>query len=289
LIEKILRNPIYWGAIEVKGQFLRKGSFKSIISKELFDKCQPEYQNQSGHAAPRSANNPEFPLRKVVVCTGCEAKITGSSSTGGSGKKHSYYHHQQQGCEKAISIPKATFEQLFVEFLDNVTPTERYEKLFKAVIIDIWQKNYKQFDENNVKIRAEIANLEQERQKVFELHRSGKYSDDEFLEQKSLVNKRIEEKHLLIQDKRVEEFDMEQALDYCFKFVRETASTWLRLEADYGLRLRFQKRVLAGNVGFDGEKFGTPELSLIYQTKKNPSLDSSSLVARRGIEPLFSP
>jgi hypothetical protein len=37
-------------------------------------------------------------------------------------------------------------------------------------------------DENNAKVRAEIGKLEQERQRIFELHRIGKYSDEEFLE-----------------------------------------------------------------------------------------------------------
>jgi len=50
---------------------------------------------------------------------------------------------------KNLSIPKETFEQTFVEFLESVTPSHRYEKLFKTVVMDIWQNNYKRFDEDN--------------------------------------------------------------------------------------------------------------------------------------------
>jgi site-specific DNA recombinase len=288
LIEKILHNPIYYGGMEIKGVLLRIGTFTPIILKELYDKCQPDYLAKSAHAAPRSANNPMFPLRKLVVCPDCGGKYTGSCPRGGGSKYRPYYHHQYQGCPKAHFIPKAAFEQSFVEFLDSVTPNARYEKLFKAVVTDIWQNNYKQFDEHNAKVRIEVAKLEQERQRIFDLHRAGNYSDDEFLEQKNLVNQHIDEKHRLIQDKRVEEFDMEQALDYCFKFVRETSKTWSRLEADYQLRLRFQKRVLAGNVKFDGQKFGTPELSQVYKINQECGDKKSDVVALRGIEPRFS-
>ncbi len=288
LVEKIMRNTLYYGwMVDISGEE-NQGTFEPIISKELFEKCQPEYQSKSSHAAPRSANNPLFPLRKIPVCSECGKKFTGSCPRGGGGEYRPYYHHQYQGCFKAHFIPKAAFEQSFVEFLDTITPTARYEKLFKAVVTDIWKSNYKQFDEQNAKIRIEIAKLEQERQKVFEMHRSGKYTDEEFLEQKNLVNQRINEKHLLIQDKRVEEFNMEQALEYCFKFVRETSQTWLMLEADYGLRLRFQKRVLAGNVKFDGQKFGTAELSQVYQLNKECGDEKSKLVALRRIELRFS-
>ncbi len=69
---------------------------------------------------------------------------------------------------------------------------------------------------------GEIERLEQERQKVFEFHRSGKYTDDEFLEQKNKINQAINQKHLLLQESRVEEFDMEAALNYCFEYVRNS-------------------------------------------------------------------
>jgi hypothetical protein len=126
------------------------------------------------------------------------------------------------------------------------------------------------------------------RQKVFELHRDGKYSDTEFIGQKQLVNDHINAKRLLIQDKAVEEMDMEEALSYCFDFVRNTAQTWIELERNYSVRLRFQKRVVAGNVMFDGKKFGTQELARVYRINQEYKGKKSSLVALRGIEPRFT-
>jgi site-specific DNA recombinase len=288
MMEKILKNPIYYGFMNIWGGHM--GKFEPIISKELFDKCQPG--RKSPHANARSANNPLFPLRKLVICSTCQQPLTGSSSRGRHGVKYPYYHHHRQGCPNSQAIPKKELEQKFVGLLQDITPDKKYEKLFKAIVVDTWRNNYKKLDAENAIIRKEIANLEKERQQVFDQHLRGVYSDEEFVEQKEMINTRINQKRLMVQDKLVEEFDMEEALAYCFEFVRNTAKTWIDLENDYAARLRFQKRILSGNLEFDGKKFGTAELSPIYrmnkelsETKKTSDGKSSLLAAPRGIEP----
>lgn len=283
IIQKILRNPIYCGTIDVEGWGETKGTFESIISQELFDKCQAGYK-ESTHIAPRSANNPIFPLRGSI-CADCRSTITGSSSKGNGGKNnYPYYHHiHYKDCAKARWIPKATFEQLFVEYLEDITPTRKYEKLFKAVVVEIWQNNYKKLDADNARVRAEVEVLEMERQKVFEFHRSGKYSDEEFLEQKKFINSSIDKKHLLLTENRIEEFNMEDALDYAFGFVRSTAKTWSEL--GYQNKLRFQKLICKEKIKFDGEKFGTDKLSLIYAINQEYNGNKSNLGCLKGIGP----
>ena len=285
LIYKIIRNPLYCGIMKVKGQTY-DGRFEPIISKELFNKCQPNYTERSSHAAPRSANNAEFPLRRMFICSECGEPYTGSKSTSRNGTKHPYYHHQKQGCPKAKFIPKLTFEQNFVELLEEITPDSQYEKLFKAIVVEVWQQNYKQLDNENIRLRKEIEKLEQERQKVFDFHRAGKYTDEEMIEQKALINEHINQKRLLIQGKAVEELNMDEALDYCFRFIRQTAKVWQIFEEDYQLRLRFQKRVFpSGKSTYDGKEFGTSTLSPIYRINMLYKKQKSSLVALRGIEP----
>lgn len=282
LMEKIIKNPVYCGVINIWGEY--EGKFQPIVSKELFDKCQEGYK-ESTHIAPRYANNPLFPLRGCI-CAVCQSSITGSNSTGRHGKKYAYYHHINYHCEKAGWIPKQTFEQQFIEFLQEVTPSGKYEKMFKAVVIDIWKSNYQKFYEVAARMRKEIDALEVERLKIFEFHRAGKYTDEEFEEQKKITNQAIYQKRRLMEEQAVEEFDMEAALDYCFNFVRTTAKTWI--EADYKSKLQFQKLVCKEKIKFDGQKFGTAILSQVYKINKEYGGDKSNLVALRGIEPRFS-
>lgn len=280
LIDKILKNPIYCGIIDVWGEHY-KGSFEPIVSVELFNKCNGRYK-KIPRFVHRSSSNPEFPLRRLTVCNACNGSLTGSFSTGRKGIKYAYYHHHKQVCAKAQFVPKETFEQNFVEYLESITPDPQYEKLFKAVVLDIWKNNYATLDQENEKIHKRIKRLEEERQRLFDLHRSGIYSNEEFLEQKRLVNQEITGQRCMIQDKHVEEINMEEALDYCFRFVRNTAATWLRLKPKYGIRLRFQQMIVDKKITFDGEKFGTADLSPIYKLNREYDGQESTLVALVG-------
>gem|GEM_PF-2217008 len=188
-----------------------------------------------------------------------------------------------------MSVPKEALEQEFIELLQSITPNRKYEKLFKAIVVDVWKKNYKHLGSEGARIEKEINILKEERLRVFDLHRAGKYEDDEFLEQKNLINLKIAEKEALRAQNKIEEFSMEEALDYCFRFVRDTAKTWLTLKDQPAHRLRFQNQVFPEKVLFDGKKFGTKKMSLVYELNQTNDAENTKLVTLRGIEPRFHP
>jgi site-specific DNA recombinase len=286
-IERIIKNHIYYGQI-VGLDMEVKGSFEPIISEQLFFSCQPA-KHRKVALTRREALNPRFPLKRFVKCAHCAESLTGSSSTGRSGVKYPYYHHHKQECKYGQSIKKAVLEEEFVKYLSKISPQHlKYEKLFKQIVLDVWQTNYKRLDADNARIRAEIASLEADRQRIFDAHRSGTYDDLEFLEQKGYINGKIREKKLMLSEKQIEELNMEQALEYCFNFVRNSGNTWKSFEKLPELRLRFQNLVFPKKLSFDGEKFGTTTLSLVYSLKETFDADSSSLVDPTGFEPAAS-
>lgn len=281
LVEKIIKNPLYCGLIRV-WDTETKGAFDPIIDENLFYSCQPK--SKATRNTRHKKINADFPLRHITVCQTCGDPLTGSSSTGKMGKRYPYYHHHKQDCSASKFIAKENFEQLFVEYLNEINPSPEYEKVFKAIVLDIWQNNFKNFDKGNREVRKEIKALEDQRQRVFELHQSGVYSDSDFLIQKDIVTKKIVAKESQIHDHRVEEFDMEEALEYCFGFIRNTAQSWLELAKEPEKRLKFQKIIFEGNIEFSGEKFGTQKLSPIYSMYQQYLSDPSSLVTLQRIE-----
>ncbi len=285
-IEKIIRNPLYYGQIEAFGMSI-KGAFEPIVSEELFFKCQPQRLRKIP-LTKREALNPKFPLKKILKCAHCGASLTGSCSTGRSGTKYPYYHHHKQVCPLAQSHKKEDVESRFIEYLRKISPQHlKYEQLFKKIVVDVWQTNYKRLDADNARIRAEIASLEADRQKVFDSHRAGTYDDAEFMDQKNYINAKIREKKILLNDKQIEELNMERALEFCFEFVRDSGNTWQALEKKPELRLRFQQLIFPENINFNGEKFGTDKLALVYKLKEVYDTDSSNLVTLRRIELRF--
>ena len=283
LMQATIRNPIYCGQIKVWDMEV-VGAFEPIVTEELFLQCQPTLR-KFGNGKKREASNPNFPLRRFTKCGVCNVGLTGSFSTGRKGIKYPYYHHPKQGCSLAVSIPKETLEQNFVEYLQDVGPNSKYEKVFREVVLDVWQKNYKALDADNVRTRREIESLETERQKIFDLHRAGTYSAEEFLEQKDRINILIQHKKNILDDKRVEEFNMETALNFCFGMTRDGGKTWVELEELPQMRARFQQSVFPQKVSFDGEKFETTKMSLIYELNKESAAKKSDLVRPVGFEP----
>ncbi len=275
LIEKILKNPLYMGIIRV-WDTETKASFEPLIDENLFYLCQSGGMN-SRNVAHKKIND-KFPLRKLVICKFCKASITGSASTGRKKIKYPYYHHHKQECSHSKFIPKETFEQFFVEYLNEITPSPEYEKVFKVIILDIWKNNCKNFTNQNDQIRKEIIELERQKQRIFELHQSKVYDDNDFLAQKEIVCKKIAEKDALIIEKHEEEFDMDEALEYCFNFIRNTAKTWLDFEKEPEKRLRFQKIIFPENIEFSGEKFGTTKLSPIYSLYQQYLVNPTTMV-----------
>lgn len=280
LVEKILRNHLYYGQIRAFGMEV-KGDFEPIIDEDLFWKCQPKGKHRS-HTGPRHKENDEFPLRRFVTCSVCGKKLTGSKSTGRKGKRYPYYHHHKQDCSIATSVAKETLEQNFVEYLDALSPRIKNEIMFREVVLDVWQTNFKKLDEDNDRIRREIKKLEDERQKVFDLQRNGTYTVEEFLEQKDILTKTISEKKDMLDEKRVEEFNMDEALEYCFNFVRDSGKTWKQLARTPLIRSRFQKAIFPEKVTFDGKKFGTTKLSLIYKVNQEENLRKPKMVTHIG-------
>ncbi len=280
LMEKIIKNPLYCGVIKV-WDIETQGKWEPIVSEELWNSCQKGYKTSRNR--PHLVKNPDFPLRRLVVCPLCEKYLTGSTSSGRRKSKYPYYHHHKQTCSYAKFIPKEHFEQMFVEYLDTINPSPEFEKAFKAIVLDIWKNNFKKFDEENARVRKEIGLLEIQRQKVFDLHQAGTYTDQEFVEQKNILMTKIRQKESLIHNKKVDELNMDEALDYCFGFIRQTSKTWLELAEKPEKRLRFQNLIFEENVEFANDKFGNAKLTPIYNIYQQFLLNPTSMVTlRRG-------
>lgn len=286
-VQKMLRNPVYCGIIKSFGGEW-PGLFESIISKQLFAACQP-VPGMSAWTGPRAAENPSYPLRKIVRCSECGKSLTGSAPKGRGGRRYPYYHHSNKECSLSRAIPKADLEKAFMAHLERLMPSSHGLRLFRTIIIDIWKEGHQSFDRQNAAIRQRIAALETDRQQIFELHRRGVYSDKDFSEQQSLVATRINEQLARIQEQRAEEIDMEALLDRALEFLNDPAKLWREYEGNYLMRIRFQGLIFKAKLPFDGKTFGTTELSPILELKKTSLGEKSLLVVPRGIEPLFTP
>lgn len=276
LIRSILTNPIYSGVIRVWGQEFA-GSFEPIVSKQLFAGCQNRTRKAAATPAPRSYNNPLFPLRGLVRCAECETTLTGSQPRGGSGGHYPYYHHYNRGCSRARYVPKNHLEGRFLDCLSELSINDEQAEAVREYISGAWKQTHEQRREQQAHIRKEITALEAERQRVFDLHRRGVYSDEDFKEQRLVLEEQINQKDL-----RLESADPDFELDYLLSktldLARNPAQTWVSFNKDYQARVQLQRLVLPRGADFDGEQLRTTTIGLIYQLERAFVSDKSGLV-----------
>jgi site-specific DNA recombinase len=278
LIAKIVRNPLYCGVIRMWGEE-HKGAFEPIVSREIFNKCQERFRDKVQRAL-RKAKNPEFPLRRFVVCSDCQQPLTGSASTGRHGKKYPYYHHQRQACSKAAFIPRDQLETKFVQHLTNITPTPKFEASFKAIVADLYANRFKDNQDARQRHDRELQKLNAARQRIFDTHTKGLYSDEDFLQLKRDVDQRIAKQQSLRPDQEAPVVDLDAALEFTLDMIRNAPQRWPELCLED--RERFHKLIFEGQITFDGERFGTAKLSPIYALYRDFGPDLSTSVTPRG-------
>lgn len=283
-IQKMIHNPLYcgivskpeWG-IEVKGQH------EPIVSEALFATCQGAGRSHKG--TKKQEKNPEFPLRRLVVCECCQKPLTGSFSTGRMKKKYPYYHHHKQNCTEALSIKKDKFEDQFVSHLEKLNPTLEFANMFKEACMEIYHNDHKQSENQNQLVKRQLVSLQEKKKTIFDNFEEGIYTKTEFLERKREVERQIFACESNLVEVTGSESDFEQAIDYCLSFVTNTPETWKQLEKQPEKRLRFQNSIFESNIPYtQKDGFGTAILSPIYSIYQHFLDDPSSLVTLRRIE-----
>ena len=284
-VQHMLKNHLYYGAIKNDQWGVDViGQHDPLITRELFFKCQESGRKHKG--TKRSLQNPEFPLRRLVVCEWCKQPLTGSASTGRGGKKHPYYHHHKQNCPHAVSIKKQELEESFVSFLEEINPTYEFANAFKEACIEIYKSNTETAEQQNQSVRQKLEKLQIKKKRVFENFEEGIYSKLEFADRKKEIDldlNTLQEQLVTVQGG---DSSFEACLDYCMEHITNTPQTWQQLAKQPDKRLRFQKSIFEGDLEYaKNTGFGTAKLSPIYSVYQQYVVDSSSLVPPLGIEP----
>lgn len=279
-VEKMIKNELYCGRIiafdkDIKSDF-------GIISETLFYKCQGVASGASRNADIRLQKNENFPLRKHVMCTACGVRLTGSYSRGKSGMQFGYYHHGTHKCSSFYSVNKVELERQFTKLLEQMSLKEECATRFKNIVLTVWKEKYEEFDQYSTRLNSQLQKLQGARQQLFEYHLEGKYSDDDFNEQKERIASEIELVRIKLSEIESMEYNVEEVLEFAISFAKSLGIHWNT--ADYTNKKRILAIVAPKGLDFDGEKLGTPEMSLIFEQKKNHPEDDSSLVTPRRIE-----
>ncbi|MFH1866576.1 MAG: recombinase family protein [Patescibacteria group bacterium] len=259
------------------------GLHKAMITKDEMEQIKFVRSGKS-RLAKRERYNPEFPLRRTVICATCAVPLTGSAPRGNGGR-YLYYHCKNKKCLMfGKSITKKVLETEFLRYLETITPNEKWLAVFKETVLDLWEEQGKGFDVAAQRYQRQLALLETKRKRIYEMREDSSYTKEEFLERRQEVDNEIAATKISMNESRIEQFDIEGALTYAIKFIRNLGRQWFDLPPQ--IRPRFQKLLFPDGLPYrKGLGFGTARLGLIYKLKETSHGEKSLVVAGVGIEP----
>lgn len=286
LMNRIITCKFFIGVMTSKGEDLDNGTHERLISEELFYKCQAVLRrNNKADNISRSRPSEAFALKHFVICAYCGRPLTAYFSTGKCGGEYPYYRCYNKDCASKKSIAKKKIENDFVDYLKDIVPTDKFAKSFKAVILDVWQDEYKRINSDRERQLKRTESLKNEKAKLIEMKKKELLPDDDFKEAFDKLRSELNEMEANLSEVRVSEFNIDEAVDYVFDFFKALPRHWE--EATCEQRIKLQSLIFAEKPVYDYIKFQTPKLSPILQIKKDLALANSSFVAPTGIEPVL--
>ncbi|MDB5182412.1 MAG: site-specific recombinase [Candidatus Saccharibacteria bacterium] len=289
-LSKMLRNPIYAGLEQNRHteDQLVSSKFDGIITPAVYHRNQELLRTNKNSAATYKKNNPEFPLRRFMLCAKCNKPLTGSSPVGGSGKRSPRYH-----CARCHvpSVQSGELHEQFLHLLASLTPDPDVEKFLKEIIVRVWRDETQTLGNKQKKLHKVLEQLTERRNKTVEAFVSGDISLEE---KKDLVAKIKNESDTIQQDLAsigsLSELKTD-AIDYAMRFMSNAPRIWSNASIEH--QIIYQRLVFPEGLEYDltTNKFRTPKLSTLYtlaNMKTGTEVpDSNTMVIPRRVELLL--
>jgi site-specific DNA recombinase len=267
-----------------------KGLHKPMITEDELTEILFVLSGKSRKIAKYEKQNPDFPLRRTVTCSPCNRMLTGSAPKGNGGR-YLYYHCQNKQCsEYGKSIRKADLEKDFLVYLSKITPKQEFLNYFKETVLDLWQEKGKSFEIDAHKYENHLVELTEKRKRIFDMREDGSYTQEQFKERLQEIDTEMVSTKISISENKIEQFDIEGALEYATSFIKQLGQQWFDLPHE--LKPRFQKLVFPVGCPYSRQTgFGTMKLGYIYELNeinRQTGGDLSTLVDPTGLEPATS-
>ena len=285
-LNTLLRNPVYAGLCIGDGKrikSLEKGEVvelrgKSIISREVFDMTQA-ILNTGKREAYKVSPDELYPLKGSLVCHTCGKHMTGSAPTNGSKKSSPRYHCKTKGC-KSISVGQA--HDIFVQYLERITPKEGTLKLYKKLIEKTLIKSVSDAQRMLADVEKRKKSIEAEYNKIFFA-----FVHDEIdagTKDRLIADNRERYNEVLVDEQKHRKAleQNQQSVEYIFNFMANPAKLWR--DASVEERHIIQKIIFPDGFYIDvkAKKGGTDKLSPLYSVisnkKEHNGSNSSNMV-----------
>lgn len=292
-IHKMLKNPVYSGYVtgRLTDNELVEGKHEPIISRETYEMNQTLLFGKNRRKGEvHLKENPNYPLRGLLLCQHCHEPLYASAPRTGSGGKSPRYHCARSSCKGlAKSVKASQVHEDFERALKSITPEEQCIKLYKEVLVVEATNSLGGINKKIRRVRGRLDDIASQRLSAIKRYNNNELSlpekndliDELDKEKLSLT----EEERGLVRQQQVSESDIELAMNT----MRAVDKQWSNASPDE--QRRFQNLLFPRGLVYDTKtrKFGTKEISPLYRCVPNkkdlPDSEKSFLVAGPGLEP----
>ena len=284
-LNKMLQNPLYagWITCSLLGEERVKGNFVQLVSQEIFDGVQGVRLGKRPTITPHLRNHPDFPLRMFVRCGACGKPLTASWSSGNGGK-YGYYRCPRKACRQ-VNTRKERLEGLFVKYLERLKPKPEYVGLLRGIIEDNWKEKQAGSIAERTAMEAQLEKLMGRKQRLVELLVASTLDESTYKEQVDKIEAEIIVRQIELNEAKMEGFDIEAVLNFAEHLILNASRLWR--EANIDQKQRLQKVFFPEGMTYLHKEFGTAATCLFFNHLQVSRPQKSTLVAPRGIEPLF--
>ncbi len=263
--QRIFRNKFYAGILtsqtykeEVKGQH------RPMISIEQFYKVQNILDgrcvNKKALNVKKTRNNRAFPLRRIIKCDKCGMGLTAGWSKGRT--KHYPYYRCANGC-KHTSIRAEKLDEAVIELLQTITPKKECLELFTQYVVEEYNHRLTTLKKARNRAGGKIERLKDMRKVLVEKNMMGIYTDEIFLEQNAMLERKMTAAQAAKSDSTLEKYDIKKLS----KFIKRTLSD---LGGTYKRSTVPQIKALIGSIFSSGITYGhgsilNHEINPMYQ------------------------
>ncbi len=285
--KNMLQNVLYTGYVKSKytnGEKIR-GVHDALISEGVYIKNQNIMHGNTKTLSKQAKE--DWPLRGGFLQHTCGRSMTGGTTKKiASGTRYACSHCRARTLGRAVSTQKTIVHAQFIELLETVAPTENVQKLFKEIVLRVWNDEFKEALSVSGRIETEFAALKNKKSRILDLYIENKLTEQEKTDR--LLQLDTDAGMLELQRIDMDSYvnEKEQIIDSALLFMSEPASYWNL--ASLPLKKRMQDLLFPEGLVYDCEEgFRTPVLSNTHLLIKEIALsgdENPTLVAPTRIE-----